>query len=69
MNETAAAERSRTMHVIVTCTSRKTLPVPPGLRLDSTCSRDPKERAQEWIGRLTDAERCADYRGRGSVCG
>jgi hypothetical protein len=55
MNETAVAERSRTVHVIVTCTSRKTLPVPPGLRLDSISGQDPRGRARDWIGRLSDA--------------
>jgi hypothetical protein len=55
MNETPAALQRGTMHVIVTCTSRKTLPVPPGLRLDSISSRTSTGRAQEWIGRLSDA--------------
>lgn len=55
MNETATVEQSGTMHVVVTCTSRKTLPVPPGLRLDSVASRGLRGRAQEWIRRLSDA--------------
>lgn len=56
MNETAtSAERPRTVHVIVTCTSRKTRPVPPEMRLDSVPGNAPAGRAQAWIGRLTEA--------------
>lgn len=43
------------MHVIVTCTSRKTLPVPPRLRLDNVPDGTLARRAQEWIGRLGGA--------------
>jgi hypothetical protein len=41
-----------TVHVILTCASRKTLPVPEGLRLDSVPGRGLERRAHEWIGRL-----------------
>jgi hypothetical protein len=44
--------RPRTVHVIVTCTNRKTVPVPPQLRLDSVPGRGTAQRARQWAGRL-----------------
>ena len=41
------------VHVIVTCTSRKTLPVPSVLRLDSIPGRGTAQRARAWAGRLS----------------
>jgi hypothetical protein len=45
--------RARTVHVIVTCANRKTLPVPPALRLDNLPSLGTEPRAWEWIARLS----------------
>jgi hypothetical protein len=42
----------RTVHVIVTCTSRKTLPVLPELRLDNISGSGTALRAREWAARL-----------------
>jgi hypothetical protein len=47
--------RPRTVHVIVTCTNRKTLPVPPGLRLDNVPGRGTAPRARKWAARLEQA--------------
>jgi hypothetical protein len=41
------------VHVVVTCTNRKTTPVPPLLRLGSVPGRTTAERAQEWIARVS----------------
>ena len=41
-----------TVHVVVTCANRKTVPV-PAVRLDSVPRRS-EERAREWIRRLTE---------------
>ena len=49
---TGVSGRPRTVHVVVTCTSRKTLPVPPALRLDSLSSLGTAPRAREWAARL-----------------
>ena len=46
--------RSRAVHVIVTCTNRKTLPIPAALRLDNIPGRGTPQRIWEWIGRLAD---------------
>ena len=43
----------RTVHVIVTCANRQTLPVPPRLRLDSVAGHDTTQRAREWARRLS----------------
>jgi hypothetical protein len=40
------------IHVIVTCTSRKTLPIPPVLRLDSVPGSSTGKRARAWAHRL-----------------
>jgi hypothetical protein len=42
----------RTVHVIVTCTNRKTLPVAPTLRLGNVPGRGTVSRAREWTARL-----------------
>jgi len=42
-----------TIHVIVTCTSRKTIPVPPVLRLDSIPGPSTAQRARAWVSRLS----------------
>jgi hypothetical protein len=52
---TARPAQSRALHVIVTCTNRKTLPVPPALRLDNIPGRETTQRVGEWTGRLADA--------------
>jgi hypothetical protein len=44
--------RTRTVHVIVTCTSRKSLPVPPELRLDNISNLGTEPRTREWTARL-----------------
>lgn len=49
---TGCTPRHRTMHVLVTCTNRKTLPVPPRLRLDSVPARSTTQLAREWARRL-----------------
>lgn len=41
-----------TVHVLVTCTNRKSLSVPPALHLDSVPGRTPIQRSREWIRRL-----------------
>ena len=43
---------ARSCHVIVTCTNRKTRPVPAWLRLDSVPGRGIAQRAQNWVARL-----------------
>jgi hypothetical protein len=43
------------VHVIVTCTNRKTLPVPPELRLDSIRAHGIAQRARQWAARLAGA--------------
>ena len=48
-----SAARPGTVHVVVTCANRKTVPVPAGLRLDSVPRRSGAGRAREWIRRLT----------------
>ncbi len=52
---TGRPTRSRIVHVIVTCTSRKTLPVPSALRLGNIPGRGTGPRVGEWTGRLADA--------------
>jgi hypothetical protein len=44
--------RQGTVHVIVTCTNRKTLPAAPELRLGSVLGRGTASRVQEWAARL-----------------
>jgi hypothetical protein len=51
---TTRPAQSRTLHVIVTCTNRKTLPVPPALRLDNIPGRETVQRVWEWTGRLAN---------------
>jgi hypothetical protein len=43
------------VHVIVTCSNRKTLPVPPGLRLDGVPGHGIAPRARKWAARLDHA--------------
>lgn len=43
------------MHVVVTCTKRKTRPPSAGLRLRETAAATPEARAEAWIARLRDA--------------
>jgi len=43
---------TRTVHVIVTCTNRKTLPVPRALRLGNLPKLDTELRVREWTARL-----------------
>jgi hypothetical protein len=47
--------RPRTLHVIVTCTNRKTLPVPMGLRLGNVPGQGTAPRARKWAARLAAA--------------
>lgn len=42
----------RTVHVIVTCTNRKSQPVPDRCHLGSVPAGDTDERARDWICRL-----------------
>lgn len=44
------------VHVVVTCTNRKTLPVPPGFRLASNTGRTADEAARAWIARISRAD-------------
>jgi hypothetical protein len=44
------------VHVIVTCTNRKTLPVPGRLRLGSIRHRSPALRARAWIRQLAESD-------------
>lgn len=50
-----SSSRPHRMHVIVTCTNRKTRPVPAWLRLGSVPGRFTAQRAQEWVARLRAA--------------
>jgi hypothetical protein len=43
------------VHVIVTCTNRKTLPVPPGLRLGNVQGQGTASRARKWVVCLAGA--------------
>ena len=43
-----------TVHVIVTCTNRKSQPVPDQCHLGSVPAGDTDERARDWIRRLSD---------------
>jgi hypothetical protein len=45
--------RPHTVHVIVTCTNRKTMPIPTALRLENVPRCATEARAREWIARLT----------------
>jgi hypothetical protein len=47
--------RPHTVNVIVTCTKRKTLPVPAGLRLDNVPGQGTAPRAHKWAARLAAA--------------
>jgi hypothetical protein len=49
-----APERPTTIHVIVTCANRKSLPIPPHLRLGEIHGTSAIERARTWIARLAD---------------
>jgi len=42
-----------TVHVIVTCTNRKTMPAPPALRLGRASGRTADEAARVWITRIS----------------
>jgi hypothetical protein len=43
-----------TVHVLVTCTNRKSMSVPPALHLDNVPGHTPVQRSREWIRRLVD---------------
>src|SRR5262245_57877343 len=45
---------SHTVLILASCSSRKRLPVPPGLRLGGVRGRDVRERAGHWWQRLMD---------------
>jgi hypothetical protein len=53
MTAPASSDGRGTVHVIVTCTSRKTRPVPPALRLDDVPGSGTAQRSREWISRLS----------------
>lgn len=48
----SAAPRTSRMHVVVTCSHRKTLPVPAGLRLRRVTATQAATRVRNWITRL-----------------
>ena len=43
-----------TVHVLVTCTNRKSMSVPPALHLDNVRGHTPVQRSREWIRCLVD---------------
>jgi len=47
---------SNTLHILASCTERKRLPVPKGLRLRHVKTLDIEKRAAQWWERLTDHE-------------
>jgi hypothetical protein len=53
MTALARQDESATTHVLVTCTNRKTVPVPPALRLGSIPGRGTAQRSREWVSRLS----------------
>lgn len=52
MTASANSSGQGTVHVIVTCTNRKTVPAPPWLRLASASGRTVYETAHAWITRI-----------------
>jgi hypothetical protein len=46
------ADVSRALRVVVTCSSRKTVPVPSGLRLSTLPQKGARARARAWVARL-----------------
>ena len=48
--------RPSTVHVIVTCSNRKSRPIPARLQLGQVPGSDPVERAQRWLSRLAQTE-------------
>jgi hypothetical protein len=48
-------ERPTTIHVIVTCANRKSLPIPSHLQLGEVPGTSAIERARTWVARLADA--------------
>jgi hypothetical protein len=48
------ASSDQKLHIIVTCTERKTAKVPERLHLRDVPDGEPWERASNWVGRLTD---------------
>lgn len=51
----AECDRPETVHVVVTCTNRKTRSVSPELRLGSVTGRSCAGRAGEWVRRLAES--------------
>jgi hypothetical protein len=49
---TGCYAQPRTIHIIVTCTNRKTRAVPPALRLDNVPGNETARLAREWVSRL-----------------
>ena len=47
-------EQLSTVHVVVTCANRKSLPIPAHLQLGEVLGTSPINRAHKWITRLTD---------------
>jgi hypothetical protein len=47
-------DESATVHVLVTCTNRKSESVPPALHLDNVSGHTLVQRSREWIRRLVD---------------
>lgn len=52
----ASLDEGVTVHVLVTCTNRKSVSVPSALHLDSVPGRAPVQRSREWIRRLIDLD-------------
>jgi hypothetical protein len=50
-----ASGRSANVHVIVTCSNRKSLPIPPSLRLGAVRGHSTAQRARRWTTRLDQA--------------
>jgi hypothetical protein len=55
-----AAGLPETTHVIVTCSNRKSGPIPTRLQLGQVSGRSAAQRASRWIARLTEATRGAN---------
>ena len=58
-----------TMHVIVTCTNRKTQPVPAHLRLAQVRGTSASQRAREWVARLGKEQAGCGVRARDLYAG
>ena len=51
---TVSLDEGVTVHVLVTCTNRKSMSVPPALHLDNVRGHTPVQRSREWIRCLVD---------------